>query len=98
MGFRHDYEHRLPDGGLHRKKTGAARHARQLSCDPEINGGARSFPAQILDRQECLSYDKNFMAPASPAIEIENLRKVYGSKSAVDGLSLTVPRGSFFGF
>jgi len=33
-----------------------------------------------------------------PAIEVENLRKVYGSKAAVDGLSLTVPCGSFFGF
>jgi len=32
------------------------------------------------------------------AIEVENLRKVYGSKPAVDGLSLTVPCGSFFGF
>jgi ABC-2 type transport system ATP-binding protein len=32
------------------------------------------------------------------AIEVENLRKVYGSKAAVDGLSLTVPSGSFFGF
>ena len=34
----------------------------------------------------------------APAIEVENLRKVYGSKAAVDGLSLTVPCGSFFGF
>ncbi|HXI44098.1 MAG TPA: ABC transporter ATP-binding protein [Bryobacteraceae bacterium] len=34
----------------------------------------------------------------SPAIEIRDLRKIYGSKAAVDGLSLTVPRGSFFGF
>jgi len=33
-----------------------------------------------------------------PAIEVENLRKVYGSKAALDGLSLTVPCGSFFGF
>src|SRR5579863_543101 len=32
------------------------------------------------------------------AIEVENLRKVYGSKAAVDGLSLSVPCGSFFGF
>jgi ABC-2 type transport system ATP-binding protein len=51
-----------------------------------------------MDRQESLSYDKNFMVPASAAIEIENLRKVYGNKAAVDGLSLMVPRGSFFGF
>lgn len=34
----------------------------------------------------------------TPAIEIRDLRKVYGGKAAVDGLSLTVPRGSFFGF
>jgi ABC-2 type transport system ATP-binding protein len=34
----------------------------------------------------------------APAIEIRDLRKLYGSKAAVDGLSLSVPRGSFFGF
>lgn len=33
-----------------------------------------------------------------PAIRIENLRKIFGSTAAVDGLSLTVPRGCFFGF
>src|SRR6266853_1713690 len=38
------------------------------------------------------------MDGVSPAIEIRNLRKIYGSKAAVDGLSLSVPRGSFFGF
>jgi ABC-2 type transport system ATP-binding protein len=38
------------------------------------------------------------MADAAPAIEICDLRKLYGAKAAVDGLSLTVPRGSFFGF
>src|SRR5256885_12403222 len=38
------------------------------------------------------------MDESTPAIEIQNLRKVYGSKAAVDGLNLTVPRGSFFGF
>jgi ABC-2 type transport system ATP-binding protein len=32
------------------------------------------------------------------AISIGNLRKVYGTKAAVDGLDLEVPRGSFFGF
>jgi len=35
---------------------------------------------------------------ARPAIEIRELRKVYGGKAAVDGLNLTVPRGCFFGF
>jgi ABC-2 type transport system ATP-binding protein len=34
----------------------------------------------------------------APAIEIRNLRKVYGDKAAVDGLTLTVPQGCFFGF
>ncbi len=34
----------------------------------------------------------------SPAIEVRNLRKVYDNKAAVDGLTLTVPRGCFFGF
>ena len=38
------------------------------------------------------------MQGAAPAIEIRDLRKMYGPKAAVDGLSLTVPRGSFFGF
>src|SRR4029077_3702227 len=38
------------------------------------------------------------MDESTPAIEIQNLRKLYGAKAAVDGLSLTVPRGSFFGF
>lgn len=34
----------------------------------------------------------------SAAIAVDGLRKVYGAKAAVDGLSLKVPRGSFFGF
>jgi len=34
----------------------------------------------------------------SAAISVRNLRKVYGSKAAVDGLDLEVPRGCFFGF
>ena len=34
----------------------------------------------------------------TPAIAVRDLRKVYGSKAAVDGLTLTVPQGSFFGF
>jgi ABC-2 type transport system ATP-binding protein len=33
-----------------------------------------------------------------PAIELRDLKKVYGLKAAVDGLSLEVPAGSFFGF
>src|ERR1022692_5023959 len=32
------------------------------------------------------------------AISVRNLHKVYGTKPAVDGLDLEVPRGSFFGF
>ncbi|MEO8097800.1 MAG: ABC transporter ATP-binding protein [Acidobacteriota bacterium] len=42
------------------------------------------------------------MSEESLAIEVHDLRKVYGqgesAKAAVDGLNLTVPRGSFFGF
>jgi ABC-2 type transport system ATP-binding protein len=38
------------------------------------------------------------MTELSPAIQAHDLRKVYGDKAAVDGLSLTVPRGCFFGF
>lgn len=38
---------------------------------------------------------------STPMLEIKNLRKVYGKgkdeKVAVDGISLTVPKGSFFG-
>ena len=33
-----------------------------------------------------------------PAIAVRDLRKKYEGKAAVDGLSLTVARGSFFGF
>jgi ABC-2 type transport system ATP-binding protein len=36
--------------------------------------------------------------PDSPAIQVEGLSKVYGDKAAVDQLSLSVPRGCFFGF
>jgi len=36
-------------------------------------------------------------APA-PAILVRSLKKYYGTKPAVDGVDLEVPRGSFFGF
>lgn len=38
------------------------------------------------------------MEEYGPAIEIHDLRKVYGGKAAVDGLQLRVPRGCFYGF
>jgi ABC-2 type transport system ATP-binding protein len=38
------------------------------------------------------------MPDAALAIAVRDLRKVYDGKAAVDGLNLTVPRGSFFGF
>jgi ABC-2 type transport system ATP-binding protein len=38
------------------------------------------------------------MPDTAPAIAVRDLRKVYEGKPAVDGLTLTVPRGSFFGF
>src|SRR5437016_6553209 len=34
----------------------------------------------------------------SPAVAVRDLHKVYGGTAAVDGLTLTVPRGCFFGF
>ena len=34
----------------------------------------------------------------APAILVRDLRKMYGSKAAVDGVDLVVPRGCFFGF
>jgi ABC-2 type transport system ATP-binding protein len=34
----------------------------------------------------------------SPAILVHDLKKSYGSKPAVDGVNLEIPRGSFFGF
>ena len=37
-------------------------------------------------------------AVPSPAIRVQDLRKVYGQKAAVDGLTFQVPRGCFFGF
>ena len=38
------------------------------------------------------------MTGDSPAIAVRQLRKVYGGRAAVDGVDLTVPRSSFFGF
>lgn len=35
---------------------------------------------------------------APPAVAVRDLRKLYGNRPAVDGLTLTVPRGCFFGF
>jgi len=35
---------------------------------------------------------------STPAILVRELKKYYGSKAAVDGLDLEVPRGSLFGF
>ncbi len=39
-----------------------------------------------------------FPNPEPPAIEITGLRKLYNGFAAVDGLTLTVPQRSFFGF
>lgn len=49
-------------------------------------------------RPHSFSYHNLSMSDPTPAIAIRDLRKVYDGKAAVDGLSLTVPRGSFFGF
>lgn len=52
------------------------------AIEPE-NGNAPPLPQPVIE---------------SPAIEVRDLRKYYGAKAAVDGLSLSVPRGCFFGF
>lgn len=49
------------------------------------------------------SSDPNSFAPQTPAInvpaiEIHDLHKIYNGSHAVDGLSVTVPQGCFFGF
>ncbi|NBP79985.1 ATP-binding cassette domain-containing protein [bacterium] len=38
------------------------------------------------------------MSTEAPVLILENLRKTFGSFTAVDGVSLTVPRGSVYGF
>jgi ABC-2 type transport system ATP-binding protein len=38
------------------------------------------------------------MTAPPPAVAVRDLRKLYAGKAAVDGLTLTVPQGSFFGF
>jgi ABC-2 type transport system ATP-binding protein len=38
------------------------------------------------------------MSDESAAIAVRDLRKIYGNKAAVDGLTLIVPRGTFYGF
>lgn len=43
---------------------------------------AAEVPAEVLHR---------------PALEIQNLVKAFKDKIAVDGINLTIPRGSFFG-
>src|SRR5438067_1071072 len=69
-----------------------------IICSSEqVYATRRATPAAI-DRHKPVSYHENFVDESTPAIEIQNLRKVYGSKAAVDGLTLTVQRGSFFGF
>ncbi|WP_219416720.1 ATP-binding cassette domain-containing protein [Pseudonocardia nigra] len=35
--------------------------------------------------------------PVTPALEMAGLYKVFGTKTAVDHIDLTVPAGSFFG-
>ena len=36
--------------------------------------------------------------PATPAVEIDHVTKLFGTHTAVDNLSLTVPTGSIYGF
>jgi ABC-2 type transport system ATP-binding protein len=41
---------------------------------------------------------RTLVTMSTPAILVRDLKKVYGSMAAVDGVDLEVPRGSFFGF
>ena len=45
-----------------------------------------------------VAMDNGLPENAVPAIEIIDLHKIYNGVHAVDGLSVTVPQGSFFGF
>jgi ABC-2 type transport system ATP-binding protein len=45
-----------------------------------------------------MNYHREVTASPGDAICVQDLRKVYGNKAAVNGLSLRVPRGCFFGF
>lgn len=73
--------------------------------------GSLSFPEQDVpaspERRSLQDSASQILAPLSSAesdagvdyaIRIENLTKVYGTKAAVDNLTLRVPKGSFFGF
>jgi len=40
----------------------------------------------------------NTLMEETAAIHIQDLRKMYGDKAAVDGLTLSVPQGCFYGF
>ncbi len=51
-----------------------------------------------MDERLSANLDAASIAAPGPAIAVTDLRKVYDGKPAVDGLTLTVPRGCFFGF
>ena len=57
--------------------------------DDENTRAARAALATVSD---------SLPAPSSDAIRIRGLSKRFGETLALDGLSLSVPRGSFFGF
>ena len=44
------------------------------------------------------SFGENARADTAAAIDAKDLRKDYAGSFAVDGLSITVPQGCFFGF
>jgi ABC-2 type transport system ATP-binding protein len=54
--------------------------------------------AELPDAHESIAGPANTSSNEAPAIQIRDLRKAYGSFVAVDGLTLSVPRRSFFGF
>jgi ABC-2 type transport system ATP-binding protein len=71
----------------------------RLTVPEEGEGSASEVSASLVaDPIHSGCYDKTALMDSSPAIAVRDLRKVYGTKAAVDGLDLEVPRGCFFGF
>src|SRR5204862_2615043 len=70
---------------------GARRHRRQ--CVAGLRHGVESTRGALPYRERMSDISRD----TAPAIEVHDLRKMYDQKAAVDGLTLTVPRGCVFG-
>ena len=65
--------------------------ARRIAVRAKINEGTPMSTAPQ-------TIDAGHSAIQAPAIEIRDLHKIYNGVHAVDGLTVTVPQGCFFGF